>query len=262
MIEEIKFTFFFTSATLLSEIFHNDMENQTFNFQKKSNLTAAAYCRISTLLNQTTDNQLTPIREFCSARGFALTPEREYFDQGISGAKERRPGLDQLMTDARRGKFKFVIVAALDRFGRNVKHLLTVLDELNALGVKFISLRENIDLSTPQGQLIMTVLAAFSQLEREITRQRIREALAARKFMAAKTNSGWRCGRPNKVTSDLRETIFSLRASGLSIRGIVQQLDNKVGHSTVAKVLTSCPQNPDKNANSEPSISRTYEVQK
>lgn len=201
--------------------------------------TAAAYCRVSTLLGQTNDNQLTPIREFCTARGFSLPPEREYCDQGISGAKERRPALDQLLIDARRGKFKVLIVAALDRFGRNVKHLLTMLDELNSLGVKFISLRENIDLSTPQGQLIMTVLAAFSQLEREITRQRIREALAARKLLAAKTNSGWRCGRPKKVSEELKQKIVALRESGMSLRAIAKHLDSEVGHSTIAAVLRS-----------------------
>ncbi len=206
--------------------------------KSKTPQSVAAYCRVSTLLGQTNDNQLTPIREFCTARGFTLATEREYCDQGISGAKERRPALDQLLADARRGKFKVIIVAALDRFGRNVKHLLTMLDELNALGVKFISLRENIDLSTPQGQLIMTVLAAFSQLEREITRQRIREALAARKIMAAQTNSGWRCGRPNVVTAEVRQKILMLHLQGQSIRRITDGINRVCSHSTVAKVIT------------------------
>lgn len=198
---------------------------------------AASYLRVSTLLGQTTDNQAIPIREFCRARNFDLSPDREYADIGISGARERRPGLDRLLSDARRGKFKVVVVAALDRFGRNVKHLLTLLDELSALGVKFISLRENIDLTTPQGQMIMTVLAAIAQLEREITRQRIKESLAARKLLAAKTGSGWRCGRPQKIDSEVTKRVFELRAQGHSIRSIEGILGKQISHSTIAKII-------------------------
>ncbi len=200
-------------------------------------MSVAAYVRVSTLLGQTIDNQIVPIREFCTARGFELKPEHEYDDIGVSGAKERRPGLDRLLVDARRGKFKIVVVAALDRFGRNVKHLLTLLDELSALGIKFISLRENIDLTTPQGQMIMTVLAAIAQLEREITRQRIRESLAARKLLAARTGSNWRCGRPLKITPELIEQVLVLKGKGLSVREIECALEKKISHSTVGKIL-------------------------
>lgn len=203
----------------------------------QTQIKAAAYLRVSTLLGQTTDNQAIPIREFCKARGFELPEDREYSDVGISAARERRPGLDLLLADAKRGKFKVVIVAALDRFGRNVKHLLTLLDELSALGVKFISLRENIDLTTPQGQMIMTVLAAIAQLEREITRQRIKESLAARKLLAAKTGSGWRCGRPQKVDPEVTKQVLDLRAQGLSIRAIETALEKRISHSTVAKII-------------------------
>lgn len=199
---------------------------------------AAAYLRVSTLLGQTTDNQAVPIREFCKARGFYLPIENEYEDKGVSGARERRAGLDRLLDDAKRGKFKVVIVAALDRFGRNVKHLLTLLDELSALGVKFISLREHIDLTTPQGQMVMTVLAAIAQLEREITRQRIKESLAARKLLAAKTGSGWRCGRPQKINQEIIEKVLSLRSKGLSVRAIAKALDSQLSHSSVSKIVS------------------------
>lgn len=211
----------------------------------QSPIKVAAYLRVSTLLGQTTDNQAIPIREFCKARGFDLTEDREYSDIGISGAQERRPGLDRLLADAKRGKFKVLVVGALDRCGRNVKNILTLLDELSALGVKFISLRENIDLSTPQGQMIMTVLAAFSQLEREITRQRIRESLATRKLLATKTGSGWRCGRPQKVDAEIIRRVLELRSQGLSIRSIATALGKQISHATVGKILldTNGPSN-------------------
>ncbi len=206
-------------------------------FSPQPPIKAAAYLRVSTLLGQTTDNQVIPIREFCKARGFDLTQEREYEDIGISGSLGRRAGLDRLLADAKRGKFKIVVCTALDRLGRNVKNLLTLLDELSALGVKCIFLRDNIDLSTPQGQMIMTVLAAIAQLEREITRQRIKESLAARKLLAAKTGSGWRCGRPQKVDPEVTKQVLDLRARGLSIRAIETALEKRISHSTVAKII-------------------------
>lgn len=206
-------------------------------FSPQPPIKAAAYLRVSTLLGQTTDNQAIPIREFCKARGFDLTQEHEYEDIGISGSLGRRAGLDRLLADAKRGKFKIVVCTALDRLGRSVKNLLTLLDELSALGVKCIFLRDNIDLSTPQGQMIMTVLAAIAQLEREITRQRIKESLAARKLLAAKTGSGWRCGRPQKIDSDITKQVIDLRAQGLSIRAIENALGKKISHSTVAKII-------------------------
>lgn len=198
---------------------------------------AAAYCRVSTLLGQNPDNQLIPIREFCDARGFTLDACNEYVDMGISGARERRPSLDKLLQDAKRGKFKILVVVALDRLGRNVKNLLAILEELNSLGVKFISLRENIDLSTPQGFMIMTVLGAVAQLEREITRTRIREALAAKKLLAEQTSSGWKCGRPQIVNHKLIQEILSLHEDGLSVREIEKAIDKQVSHSTINKVI-------------------------
>lgn len=199
----------------------------------------AAYCRVSTLLGQTPENQIIPIREFCKARELLLDSEFEYFDIGVSGAKERRPSLDKLLVDAKKGKFKILVVAALDRLGRNVKHILTLVDELNALDIKFISLRENIDLSTPQGVMIMTVLSAFAQMEREIIRARIRESLAAKKLLAVQTNNGWKCGRPQVVTEELIERIITLHNQGQSVRAIEKTIEKQVSHSTISKVIKS-----------------------
>jgi DNA invertase Pin-like site-specific DNA recombinase len=89
-------------------------------------------------------------------RGWVV--ENEYVDQGISGSKESRPALNSLMADAHRRKFDAVLVWKIDRFGRSLKHLVNSLAELGALGVAFISFRDNLDLSTPSGRLMFQIL--------------------------------------------------------------------------------------------------------
>lgn len=211
-----------------------------------SQIKAAAYCRVSTLLGQTIDGQIVPIREFCKSQDFLLAPENEYTDIGYSGAKDRRPALDQLLKDARTGKFKVLIVGALDRLGRNVKHLLLFLDELNALGITFVSLRESINLGTPVGRMVMTVLASIAELERQVTRQRIRETMAAKKLLAQQTGNGWRCGRPNSATPEVVQQVLDLRFQGRSIRQIEQLLGRVVSHSTIGKIIRDhVPKNPN-----------------
>jgi DNA invertase Pin-like site-specific DNA recombinase len=108
---------------------------------------AAIYARVSTA-DQTCENQLIDLRRHCAARGWDTT---EYVDTGISGAKDRRPALDQLMADARRRKVDTVVVWRLDRFGRNLRHLITTIEDLNAAGVSFVSMGENIDTASPHG---------------------------------------------------------------------------------------------------------------
>lgn len=211
------------------------MENEYLN--KSNKVRTASYCRVSTFLGQTFDGQIVPIREFCKSQGYSLFPENEYSDLGYSGAKDRRPGLDQLLRDARAGKFKVLVVAALDRVGRNVKHLLLLLDELNALGITFVSLRESINLGTPVGRMIMTVLASIAELEREVTRQRIKETMAAKKLLAQQTGNGWRCGRPSTVTPEIIQQVLEFRSQGRSVRQIEQLLGRRISHSTIGKIV-------------------------
>ena len=102
----------------------------------------ALYARVSTT-DQHCENQLAELRTFCAARGWTVT--REYLDQGVSGAKERRPALDELVRDARRRRFDVLACWRLDRLGRNLRHLVLLLEDLHALGVSFASLNEGID---------------------------------------------------------------------------------------------------------------------
>ncbi len=218
---------------------------------------AVGYYRVSTLLGQSVDNQAVPIREYCKIRGFELN--NEYSDEGVSGAKDRRPALDRLIKDARAGKFNVLIVAALDRLGRNVKHLLTMLDELDSIGVTFVSLREGFDASTPQGRMIMTILGAFAEMEREITRTRIRESLAAKKIMAKQSGSGWRCGRPTVVNDEIIKQVLELRSDGLSVRAIEARLNKIISRASVERILKAHSHKTSEQIHSKTSMISTLE---
>lgn len=195
----------------------------------------ASYSRVSTLLNQDPKTQIQRIEGFIEARGFSLT--RNYVDHGISGAKESRPALDQLLKDARLGKFKIVVVTGIDRIGRNVRHLLNLINELNHYGVSIISLRENLDFTTPMGKATLVILGAIAELERELTRERIKTSLAAKKLAAQKSGSEWTCGRPPVVNKEVIDRVLQLRRKGLSIRSIERILKGKVSRSTIFRIL-------------------------
>src|SRR5271167_4153326 len=141
---------------------------------EKHSMRAAIYARVSTV-DQEPENQLQEVRRYVEARGWTAV---EYVDKGVSGAKDRRPALDQLLADARRRRFGVLICWRLDRLGRNLKHLITLLDELQALGVAFVSLAEGIDATTPAGKLQMHILGALAEFERSRLRERTLAGLA------------------------------------------------------------------------------------
>jgi DNA invertase Pin-like site-specific DNA recombinase len=145
---------------------------------------------VSTTQGQTCENQLLELRRYCDARGWAVF--REYADQGISGSKDRRPALDQLVSDAKRRRFDVVLAWRLDRVGRNLRHLVLLLEELQAIGVGFVSLNEGIDLGTPAGRLQLHILGALAEFERERIRERVLAGVARAKAQ------GVRLGRPRR----------------------------------------------------------------
>jgi DNA invertase Pin-like site-specific DNA recombinase len=148
---------------------------------------AAFYARTSTA-DQDTANQVLALRDFCRRRDWPV--DLEYVDDGISGATTSRPALDLLLTDARRGRFDVLVVWRLDRLGRWLRHLVTLLDELHGLGVAFVSVNDGIDLSTPAGQLMAHIIAAFAQYERTMIKDRVRLGLDRAR------RQGVRLGRP------------------------------------------------------------------
>ena len=134
---------------------------------------AALYMRVSSL-DQHPETQLLDLRQMAAQRGYEI--EHEYTDR-ISGAKARRPGLDELMRDARRGRFDVVLVWASDRIARSVKHFLEILDELNRLQIEFISFREQIDTGGPLGRAIVVIIGAIAELERNLIIERVRAGM-------------------------------------------------------------------------------------
>ena len=197
---------------------------------------AAAYCRISTLIHgQDIKNQLVPIRDFASARGFRLTAE--FCDEGISGAKERRPALDAMLADAKLGKFKTLIVMEISRLARDVRHLLNLLHELDRIGVSVVSIREGIEFNSVMGRAMIAIIGILVSVERELLRERIKTALQTKRLAAEQAGKHFSIGRPRILNPTVEAEIVSLRAKGLSIRQIVQAMNKRVGRTTVERVL-------------------------
>ena len=185
---------------------------------------AAIYARVSTG-DQHVETQLLDLRELAKQRGLEIV--REYTDV-ISGAKSKRPGLDQLMTDARRRRFDIVLVSAFDRIARNTRHFLEVLDELNHLGIEFISLRENIDTGGPLGRAMLTIIGAISALELDLIRERILAGMRRAKL------EGRRIGRaPLNID---RAAVVKDRLSGLSLTEVAKK--HRVSRATVCRLVT------------------------
>jgi DNA invertase Pin-like site-specific DNA recombinase len=146
----------------------------------------AIYARVSTR-DQTADNQLLELRRYVEARGWTAV---EYVDTGVSGAKDRRPALDHLVADVRRHRVQGVVCWRLDRLGRNLRHLVLLLDDWQARGIAFVTMSEGIDTSTPAGRLVAGVLASIAEFERARIQERIMAGLARAKAQ------GKRVGRP------------------------------------------------------------------
>jgi DNA invertase Pin-like site-specific DNA recombinase len=181
---------------------------------------AAIYARVSTSNHgQDPSMQTRELREYCARRGLEIVGE--YVDSGISGAKERRPQLDRLMTDCRRRRFDAVLVYRYDRFARSLRHLVNALEEFRVLGIEFISLHEGVDTSTPNGRLIFGIFASIAEFERELIRDRVKSGIAAARV------KGKTLGRP-RVAVDAAE-IARLRASGASWPSIARELGVSVG---------------------------------
>jgi DNA invertase Pin-like site-specific DNA recombinase len=182
---------------------------------------AALYARVSAA-GQTCDNQLLELRRYALARGW---DGQEFIDQGVSGAKESRPALDELLLAVRRRKVDVVVCWSLDRMGRSLRHLIGLLDELQALGVGFVSLKEGLDCTTPAGRLQWQIIGAISEFERERLRERVRAGLARVR------GEGQRLGRPKRVVPAARLAI----AKDMSVRQAARFLG--VSRSTAQRLL-------------------------
>src|ERR1019366_2761265 len=166
----------------------------------------AIYARVSTS-DQRVDNQLYDLRKCAEQRGYEVACE--YTDVGVSGSKARRSGLDAMLKDARKRRFAVVIVAAFDRVARSTRHFLSVVDELDCLGIEFISHRENIATDGPIGRLFLTIISSLAEMESGLIKERIRAGMRRRKL------DGLPCGRqPLNVDHD---AIVADRLGGMSL---------------------------------------------
>lgn len=185
----------------------------------------AIYARVSTLNGQNPELQLEEIREYAARRGWEITGE--YVDIGISGSKESRPELNRMLQHAHRRRFDAVVCWKLDRLGRSLKHLVTTIEDLAAYGVSFVSLRDNLDLSTPAGRLMLHIIGAMAEFERELIRERVSAGIQAAK------RRGVRIGRPKIYISP--EKVRTMREEGIPWRAIAKRLH--VGTGTAVRAL-------------------------
>jgi DNA invertase Pin-like site-specific DNA recombinase len=140
------------------------------------NMRCALYARVSTT-DQTAKNQIHELRRYADARGWTICTE--YVDHGVSGSKQSRPQLDAMLRDAKRRQFDAIAIWSLDRLGRDLKHLIVLLDDLHSLGVSLVSLREGLDWSTPSGRLQAQLLGMIAEFERSRIQERVRRVSSA-----------------------------------------------------------------------------------
>jgi len=190
---------------------------------------AAIYARVSTP-DQHLETQLYDLRKLAAQRGFEIV--REYSDHGISGSKARRPGLDAMMADARRGEFSVVLVVAFDRIARSTKNFLEIVDELHALNIDFLSGRECIDTSGPMGRMFLTMVGSIAELEKSLIVEHIRAGMRRAKMV------GQRLGRaPLNVD---RAAIVRDRLSGMSLTKVAKR--HGVSRATVVRLVREAKQ--------------------
>ena len=182
------------------------------------------YARVSTQDQQTIPLQTRAMREYAARRGWTITLQVKEIGSGAS-QRERR---EALLEAARRREIDVVLVWRLDRWGRSVTDLLATLQELEHLGVGFVSLTEALDLTTPAGRAMAGLLAVFAEFEREILRERVRAGLAQAR------QNGKQLGRP--VTAARKtDQIRKLYCAGVSKAEIARRLE--IGRTSVRRIL-------------------------
>lgn len=139
----------------------------------------AIYARVSTTNHgQDPGLQTADLRQFAEARGWKLADE--YVDHGVSGSTDSRPELNRLMADAHKRRFDVVLVWKLDRFGRSLRHLVNALAEFESLNITFVSLSDNLDLSTASGRLMFNIIGAMAEFERALIQERVKQGFGMR----------------------------------------------------------------------------------
>ena len=185
---------------------------------------AGLYARVSTNDQQTIPLQSRALREYAARRGWTVAIQVREVGSGAA----KREAREELLDAARRREIDVVLVWRRDRWGRSVTDLLATLQELEHLGVGFVSLTEALDLTTPAGRAMATLFAVFAEFEREILRERTRAGLAHAR------QNGKRLGRPATAVAHAAE-IGKLYRAGVSKSEIARRL--QIGRTSVRRVL-------------------------
>ncbi len=203
---------------------------------------AALYGRVSTNgRGQDPELQMAELRAVAAQRGWRVAGE--FVDAGVSGSKDRRPALDRLMADARAGRVDVVAVWRFDRFARSTRHLLDALETFRVLGVGFVSLREQVDTTTPAGKALFTMIAAVAELERDLIRERVRAGVERARAQ------GKRLGRPPKEPVDVGRAAAMI-AAGASKKAVAKALG--VPRTSLNRALRGVSEIPQESARKNP----------
>ncbi len=194
--------------------------------QAKTNLRAGLYARVSTEDQRTLPLQMRALRDYAARRGWTVVTQVKEIGSGASQRERREKRLEA----ARRREVDVVLVWRLDRWGRSVTDLLATLQELEHLGVGFVSLTEALDLTTPAGRAMAGLLAIFAEFEREILRERVRAGLEHAR------QNGQRLGRPQTAALHA-DQVHKLYRTGASKSEIARQL--KIGRTSVRRILAA-----------------------
>lgn len=176
------------------------------------------YARVSTTKEQKPELQIAELREFCWRRNWEIV--EECVDQGYSGKSDKRPGLDRLLLLVRARKVDGVVVLKLDRLFRSLQHLTRTLSEFGDLGVSFVAVNDQIDMTTASGKLMAHLVGAFAEFEHSLICERTRLGMDFAK------KNGKQIGRP-KLHDESK--IIELRKSGKSYRQIERELNIPLG---------------------------------
>jgi len=188
----------------------------------------ALYLRVSTA-EQKPDLQFDGLRAYAERAGLAIA--QDYVDVAVSGRKQGRPQLDALMKSARGHEIDCVLVWKFDRFARSSAHLLAALEEFNHLGIRFISVQDQIDTTSPMGKAMFTLISAMAELESSLISERVTAGMKAAKAR------GKQLGRPRTPDQVVAQIKRLAKTTDLSIRQIHDRMNAKVSRSIVGNIV-------------------------
>jgi DNA invertase Pin-like site-specific DNA recombinase len=195
----------------------------------------AIYLRVSTA-DQKPDLQFDGLRAYAARAGLEIV--QEFLDVAVSGRKQGRPQLDALMQAARDYAFDCVLVWKFDRFARSTKHLLTALEEFDHLGIRFVSIQDQIDTTSPMGKAMFTLIGAMAELESSLISERVSAGMKAAKAR------GKHLGRPRTPVVIVARIEALAKTTDLSVREIQQEIGAEIGRGVVGDIVKRVRYNP------------------